>query len=223
MMLVVIGIAVIGPFVASKSPTAFATIPFSHPSAADPLGGDTLGRDVLSRVLHGGWVLLVMALAATASGVLAGVIAGVGQYHLAARRAVILPLLGAITIATLTVVLGPWPFHARLALLICLLGAMGCILAELTVPWQRVSQNAYLLLPASGVLVIGVAMWLSGGWSSPFAPDILLPVIFAAIVAVVVLAAGFAIVLARMQEPASAADRTDGARVSSQPARPDWP
>ena len=45
---------------------------------------------------------------------------------------------------------------------------------------------------------------------------------FAAIVALVVLAAGFAIVLTRVQEPVSAAYSTDGARVSSEPARPDW-
>jgi hypothetical protein len=43
-----------------------------------------------------------------------------------------------------------------------------------------------------------------------------------AIVALVVLAAGFAIVLAVVQEPASTAFSTDGARVSSEPARPDW-
>ena len=44
----------------------------------------------------------------------------------------------------------------------------------------------------------------------------------AAIVALVVLAAGFAIVLAAVQKPASTAFSTDGARVSSEPARPDW-
>jgi peptide/nickel transport system permease protein len=86
MMLFVIGVAVIGPFVASKSPTAFATIPFAHPSAADPLGGDTLGRDVLSRVLNGGWVLLVMAAAATAIGVITGIIAGVSAAYLRGWR-----------------------------------------------------------------------------------------------------------------------------------------
>jgi hypothetical protein len=44
----------------------------------------------------------------------------------------------------------------------------------------------------------------------------------AAIVALVVLAAGFAIVLTKVQEGASNAFSTDGARVSSEPARPDW-
>jgi hypothetical protein len=44
----------------------------------------------------------------------------------------------------------------------------------------------------------------------------------AAVVALVVLAAGFAIVLASVQEPVSTAFSTDAARVSSEPGRPDW-
>ena len=52
----------IGPFVAPYSSTNFVTIPFAQPSTANLLGGDILGRDVLSRVLDGGWELLLMAL-----------------------------------------------------------------------------------------------------------------------------------------------------------------
>jgi peptide/nickel transport system permease protein len=62
---VIVLIAVAGPFVASKSPDALLTLPFAKPSGQFPLGGDFLGRDVLSRVLNGGWALLLMALAAT--------------------------------------------------------------------------------------------------------------------------------------------------------------
>ena len=49
------------------------------------LGGDELGRDVLSRVLHGGWVLLVMAFAATVLGVAAGSACGVAAAYLRGR------------------------------------------------------------------------------------------------------------------------------------------
>ena len=44
-----------------------------------------LGRDVLSRVLAGGWELLLMALAATAFGVLVGAAAGISAAYLRGR------------------------------------------------------------------------------------------------------------------------------------------
>jgi len=78
----VVLVAVIGPFVAPDSSSAFITIPYSQPSAANLLGADTLGRDVLSRVLSGGWQLILMALAATAFGVIVGGIAGVSAAYL---------------------------------------------------------------------------------------------------------------------------------------------
>ena len=55
---------------------ALQTFPFAKPSGRFLLGGDFLGRDVLSRVLNGGWVLLLMAAAATAFGIVAGTAAG---------------------------------------------------------------------------------------------------------------------------------------------------
>ena len=78
-------IAVIGPMVEPYSSTAFVTTPFAAPSGSFLLGGDTLGRDVLSRVLDGGWVLLIMAMLATALGVIVGVAAGVSAAYLRGR------------------------------------------------------------------------------------------------------------------------------------------
>jgi peptide/nickel transport system permease protein len=75
-------VAVIGPFVAPHSPTALVTTTFAKPSGQFPLGSDFLGRDVLSRVLAGGWLILLMALAATALGIVAGTIAGVSAAYL---------------------------------------------------------------------------------------------------------------------------------------------
>src|ERR1700746_2594160 len=57
----VVAVAVVGPFVAPHSSTASIVAPFADPSRQALLGGDLLGRDVLSRVLDGGWVLLLMA------------------------------------------------------------------------------------------------------------------------------------------------------------------
>ena len=58
------------------------TLTFAKPSGQFPLGGDFLGRDVLSRVLNGGWLLLLMAVAATAIGIVAGAAAGIAAAYL---------------------------------------------------------------------------------------------------------------------------------------------
>ena len=78
-------VAVVGPSVAAKSPDALVTLPYAKPSSQFPLGGDYLGRDVLSRVLHGGWVLLLMAVAATVLGVAVGAAGGMSAAYLRGR------------------------------------------------------------------------------------------------------------------------------------------
>jgi peptide/nickel transport system permease protein len=79
---VVVLTAVIGPFVAPNPPDALVTLTFGKPSGQFLLGGDYLGRDVLSRVLDGGWVLLIMAACATALGIAGGAAAGVSAAYL---------------------------------------------------------------------------------------------------------------------------------------------
>jgi peptide/nickel transport system permease protein len=80
--LFVVLVAVIGPFVAPKAPDALVTLPYGKLSGQFLLGGDSLGRDVLSRVLAGGWVLLIMAVGATVLGVAGGAAAGVSAAYL---------------------------------------------------------------------------------------------------------------------------------------------
>jgi peptide/nickel transport system permease protein len=80
--LFVVLVAVIGPFVAPNAPDALVTLPYGKPSGQFLLGGDALGRDVLSRVLGGGWVLLIMAVGATVLGVAGGAAAGVSAAYL---------------------------------------------------------------------------------------------------------------------------------------------
>ena len=78
---VVVLIAFIGPFVASHPPNELEGLPFAKPYPGFPLGTDVLGRDALSRVLNGGWVLLIMAFLATVFGVVVGGAAGIaGAY-----------------------------------------------------------------------------------------------------------------------------------------------
>jgi peptide/nickel transport system permease protein len=81
----VVAVAVVGPFVAPHSATASIVAPFAGPSRQALLGGDILGRDVLSRVLDGGWVLLLMAAAATAIGVSIGTASGIAAGYLQGR------------------------------------------------------------------------------------------------------------------------------------------
>jgi peptide/nickel transport system permease protein len=78
----VVLVAVIGPFVAPYQSAALVTLAFGKPSGQFLLGGDFLGRDVLSRVLDGGWVLLIMAVGATAIGIAGGAAAGVSAAYL---------------------------------------------------------------------------------------------------------------------------------------------
>jgi peptide/nickel transport system permease protein len=75
--LLVVLLAIVGPFVAPHPPTLSVTETFAPPSSQYLLGGDTIGRDVLSRVLAGGWLLLAIAAGSTALGVGAGVIVGI--------------------------------------------------------------------------------------------------------------------------------------------------
>jgi peptide/nickel transport system permease protein len=78
----VVLVAAIGPFIAPHSPDTFVTVAFAKSGGGFPLGSDTLGRDVLSRVLAGGWVLLIMAAGATIFGVGVGGTAGVAAAYL---------------------------------------------------------------------------------------------------------------------------------------------
>ncbi len=81
----VVAVAAFGPLLAPHSDTATLLTPYAGPSGHALLGGDELGRDVLSRVLDGGWVLLVMAAGATALGVGVGSALGISAAYLRDR------------------------------------------------------------------------------------------------------------------------------------------
>jgi len=69
-------LAIIGPFVAPYGPSAAVGAPNSNPSGTAVLGTHYLGQDVLSRLLYGGRSILVMAVIATAMGLIVGVAIG---------------------------------------------------------------------------------------------------------------------------------------------------
>jgi peptide/nickel transport system permease protein len=69
-------LALIGPYVTPHSPSEFVDAPYAHPSSRAALGTDHLGQDVLSRFLAGGRSILGLSAAATAIGLVLGVLIG---------------------------------------------------------------------------------------------------------------------------------------------------
>jgi peptide/nickel transport system permease protein len=70
-------IAIVGPWIAPHAPDEFIAIPNSGPGTSGALfGTDYLGQDVWSRWLYGGRSILIMATVSTAIGVVAGVAIG---------------------------------------------------------------------------------------------------------------------------------------------------
>jgi peptide/nickel transport system permease protein len=73
----VVGLALLGPWIAPHSPVEFVGVPFQGSAPDLLLGADILGRDVLSRVLAGGYKILTLAAIATVMGVVAGALLGI--------------------------------------------------------------------------------------------------------------------------------------------------
>jgi peptide/nickel transport system permease protein len=74
LVLVLVLLALIGPYFAPHSPSEFAGAPYSPDAGV--FGTDNLGRDVLSRFLWGGRSILGLAIAATALGLTLGITIG---------------------------------------------------------------------------------------------------------------------------------------------------
>jgi peptide/nickel transport system permease protein len=70
-------LAITGPFWAPYGFSQMgAGLPLSPASLAHPFGIDQLGRDVFSRVIHGGHIVLLLALSGTALGLIVGSVVG---------------------------------------------------------------------------------------------------------------------------------------------------
>jgi len=76
LLVLVVGLALVGPFFAPHALDEPIGLPYASPNAAAPLGTDELGRDVLSRVLWGGRSVLLLAGIATAIAYAAGLVVG---------------------------------------------------------------------------------------------------------------------------------------------------
>lgn len=77
LVLILIFVAFLGPYLAPHGPTDFMNLPNTPPGQdSGVLGTDYLGQDVLTRFLYGGRELLVLAAAAVAIGLVAGIAIG---------------------------------------------------------------------------------------------------------------------------------------------------
>ena len=134
--LVVMLLAVIGPWIAPEPLGASVATPFQPPGGGHLFGTDRLGRDLWSQILHGGRDLLLVPLAATAVTVAVGTAVGVtigylrGAVDMLALVVVDLLLVlppvivmlvlangwgAGVTVIVVTMVLTGAPFLARLA------------------------------------------------------------------------------------------------------------
>ena len=76
-LLVVIAVALIGPFFYATGPWDLAGAPFRRPGGAEfPLGTDMLGRDVLSGIVHGARVSLLVGVVSTVVALSIGIVLG---------------------------------------------------------------------------------------------------------------------------------------------------
>ncbi|GAB3895427.1 ABC transporter permease [Kibdelosporangium lantanae] len=74
--LLVVVVALSGPLLAPHGPNDIVGRPYAKPGGAAALGTDYLGQDVLSRLMAGGFPVLVTAVSATLLGMVVGVVAG---------------------------------------------------------------------------------------------------------------------------------------------------
>lgn len=79
--LIVLAVAVAGPWLSPHSPSQFSGRPFMAPDAKHWLGTDFRGRDVLARVLHGGWPVVWMSVAAAGVGMGLGATLGLAAAY----------------------------------------------------------------------------------------------------------------------------------------------
>lgn len=75
-VLLIVGISVVGPFVAPDNPYAINYTPLLGPSHAHLLGTDLLGRDVWSRFLTGGGSVILLPLIAVSAALVLGCVVG---------------------------------------------------------------------------------------------------------------------------------------------------
>ncbi len=83
--LLLIGVALIGPFIAPFGSTEYVDMPNTLDIPGTLLGTDYFGQDVLSRFLFGGRTILILAVIATSIGITLGTTLGLSAAYLRGR------------------------------------------------------------------------------------------------------------------------------------------
>ena len=125
LVVLLVGVAIVGPYFAPHGPTDFFGVPPNSPPSSKALfGTDYLGQDVWSRFLWGGRDILVMAVLSTAIGLVLGAAIGLTAAlaarplvsRMAAGAALDFTTAGATTAALLAVAMAAgWPPARRAA------------------------------------------------------------------------------------------------------------
>lgn len=99
LMVAMLLIAFVGPAVSPHDPAEVVGIPFAKPGNGLLLGADFLGRDALSRFLHGGRTVVIVAFLATGLAYVVGTVIGMSAGLLRGRFDAVTLALADIAIA----------------------------------------------------------------------------------------------------------------------------
>jgi len=114
---IVVGLTLIGPWLAAGDPGYIAGLPYSRPVAGLPLGTDYSGRDVLLRVLAGGQPLLLIPLAGVVLTAIIGSALGIAAGYLGGAVDAVVSRLDYVLLAVppvlvLLILLHGWGYSA---------------------------------------------------------------------------------------------------------------
>jgi len=117
-------LALIGSFIAPYSPFDFVAMPFQPPGTDFWLGTDYMGRDVFSRLLSGGWLLIMMGVGATSVAMVVGSLCGLIAGYVGGR-------IDMLIMRILDIVLA-FPERVLVLMFVTVLGANNVILVLAT-------------------------------------------------------------------------------------------
>ena len=195
LLAIVLGIALLGPWLMPADPFEITAAPLTPPFSADAwLGTDYLGRDVLTTLIHGGRATLLVGVVAALLSVVIGITLGATAGYYGGRVdallmrvteffqvlpallfAMVVVTLFSPTLVTVTVAIGivSWTGTARLTRAEFMkIRGLEFVRAERAIGardariiWKVILPNAFPPLVVSATLAVGVAILFEAGLS----------------------------------------------------------